>query len=204
MQIRLSRAIVLLSVGVSILCCGTIQNSLAQQSPSVATINELYQRFKPRLERLTPSMIEEIWQAQSRKEPWFQAMYLVLYREKDNPLIVEKFQHEMPCAETANQTRETTYGTPAKQFRCTAQMPAPISNVNTIIFLNLNSANTLESAVVYQMFSRRALNELAPEMPAVAWELHFDILSRVDNARAPAGSYAEYSEAGQKFAVRFK
>jgi hypothetical protein len=86
-----------------------------------------------------------------------------------------------------------------------------------VLFLNFTASYTLVSAVLYQRLPFKVLRaevakaeqasgrNIESEVPAFM-ELHSDILSRIDNARAPSGSYVEYSKnmEQQKFAIRFK
>jgi len=66
-----------------------LSNSALAQQPSAATINELHQRYKPRLPDLTPAMIRGMWQSQLEDPPWFQPTYSVLQAEKENPRIIQ-------------------------------------------------------------------------------------------------------------------
>ena len=78
-------------------------------------------------------------------------------------------------------------------------------------YLNINENGTLESSVVYQNL-RDLMVQVAMEAGPkqrdvmILTELHFDVLSRIDNARAPSGTFVEYDKTGyvQKFAARFK
>jgi hypothetical protein len=122
----------------------------------------------------------------------------------------------MPCAKTTALTRDATYAATAKQYRCTVRIPIPgavvQSSADEVLYINLNEINTLESVVIYQTVPAKVhagimLEGGAPanEVPALV-ELHSEIMSRIDNARAPSGSYVEYSKnmEDEKFAARFK
>lgn len=188
----------------------------AQQLAPPAAVKELYQRYKPRLWQLTPSRIENIWRSLSNINPWFRGVYASLNADRDNPNLIQKLQREMPCAETTALTKDATYSAAAKQYRCTLRFPIPgavvQSSADEVIYLNLNEINTLESIVIYQTVPAEvhtgqmlAGGVPANEVPALV-ELHSEIMSRIDNARAPSGSYVEYSKnmEDEKFSARFK
>jgi hypothetical protein len=188
----------------------------AQQVAPPSAVNELYERYKPRLWQLTPGKIENIWRSLSNINPWFRSVYAILNADRDNPMLVQKLEREIPCAETTALTRDVTYTATIKQYRCTVRVPIPgavvQSSADEVIYLNLNEINTLESVVIYQtvpaeVHVRQMLAGGTPanEVPALV-ELHSEIMSRIDNARAPSGSYVEYSKnmEDEKFAARFK
>lgn len=182
----------------------------------MATINELYQRYKPRLKELNPEKIENIWRDLSESQPWYRHLYTLLNVDRDNPQLIQKLQREIPCAEPAAQTRDVTYSVAAKQYRCTASLVTPGADDQAsaiiVVYLNLNEIGTLESAAIYQTFPAGTFTRQMAEggIPAnevsALVELHSEVLSRIDNARAPSGSYVEYSKnmENQKFAIRFK
>jgi hypothetical protein len=197
-------------VGANILCC-TIVGAFAQQPLPVTALDALYQRYKPRIQQLTPAIVEKMWTTQSRNKPWFQATYTLLSEDKDNPQLIDKLRREIPCGETNFLTRDATYSSAAGQYRCTVSIPMGNYKVDVVLYLNFKSAGTLESAVVYQGSPAKSLVEEEAakgtsrnDIPAII-ELHSDLMSRIDNARAPPGSYVEYSKNMEaKFAVRFK
>jgi hypothetical protein len=82
---------------------------------------------------------------------------------------------------------------------------------NVACYLNVNENGTLESFVLYQNLHEVIVQQAVDAGPKqrnmmILTELHFDVLSRIDNARAPSGTFVEYDKTGhiQKFAVRFK
>jgi hypothetical protein len=184
----------------------------AQQLAPPAAVNELYQRYKPRLTQLTPGRIENIWHSQSERQPWYRHLYTLLNVDRDNPQLIQKLQREISCVETTTLTRDVTYSVAAKQYQCAMSLSIPGADGHVVIYLNLNGAGTLESAVIYQTFlaetfaRQMAAGGLPANEGSALIELISEVVSRIDNARAPSGSYVEYSKDmdTQKFAVRFK
>ena len=41
-------------------------------APTSAAVQEIFQRYSPRLQTLTPAKVEGIWRHQAEREPWFQ------------------------------------------------------------------------------------------------------------------------------------
>ena len=126
--------------------------------------------------------------------------------------MIDTLRKDIPCSETNAQTRDATFAPTADQFQCSATIS---EGTTVVLFVNFTSAHTLASAVIYQGLPIKALlaqaereegGSLAESEVAALMELHSDILSRIDNARAPPGSYVEYSKnfEQQKFAVKFK
>ncbi len=198
-------------IGAAVIYYSTSGITLAQQLPSAETVNTLYQLYKPRLPTLTPAEIEKIWTVQSQSKPWFRHVYGILNGGKDDPQFINKFSKEIPCSETNAKTRDATFAPTAYQYQCSIALS---DGATILLFLNFTSAYTLASAITYQKIPFKLLimqfkkeRGVPPESEIAAlMELHGDILSRIDNARAPAGSYVEYSKnmEQQKFAVRFK
>jgi hypothetical protein len=192
---------------------GNANAGIATVSPAI--ISELYQRYKSRLPTLTRAEIEKIWVTQSHSRAWFQSTYALLDRGRDNPQLIDKLRSEVPCAETNRLSREITFSPAAKQFRCTMNFTVANTHAEVVLYLNFESGGTLESAVIYQTVPLKVVAEQAAspqtegflknDFPVLV-ELHSDIMSRIDNARAPPGGYAEYSKnmEREKFAVRFR
>ena len=117
----------------------------------------------------------------------------------------------MPCEDTSTAARDQTYAAAARQYRCTATFPAEGANLSLVSYLNVNEIGTLESVVLYlnghgALLKHSVEAGLSQRDAIILIELHFDVLSRIDNARAPSGSFVEYGKTGdtQKFAARFK
>jgi hypothetical protein len=210
MQIAMLKlSIALLAV---LFLCTNADHSLAgSTTPSSAVLQEIYKRYSPRLQGLTPAKVESIWRGQAQREPWFQQTYINVNAAKDSPEQVREFMRELFCEAVSGSRRDLTYAMAATQYRCTAELSVEGANVSVVLYMNLNDAGTLESFVFYQNVHGENVKQmvdagLSQRDAMTLTELHFDVLSRIDNARAPSGSFVEYDKTGdtQKFAVRFK
>lgn len=197
---------------VTLILCTTIDRALADTTtPSSAVVQEIYQRYSPRLQSLTPTKVENIWRGQAKREPWYQRTYNILDRGKDDPELVNMFRREFPCEETSTAARDRTYAVVARQYRCAATLSVDGVSANVAFYLNVNDIGTLESVAFYQSMHGATIKQLidaglSQHDAMVLAELHSEVKSRIDSARAPPGVYVEYSRTGdaQKFAVRFK
>jgi hypothetical protein len=198
---------------VTLVLCTTLDRALADSTaPSSAVVQDIYKRYSPRLQGLTPAKVEDIWRGQVQREPWFRHTYKIMQQGKDDPGLVNKLRREFPCEDTSISARDQTYAVAARQYRCTTTISVQgATNVTLTFYLNVNEIGTLESIVLYQNMHSENLKQfvdagLSQRDAMTLIELHFDVLSRIDNARAPSGSFVEYGKTGetQKFAVRFK
>jgi hypothetical protein len=196
----------------ALILCGTIDRAHAgQAAPSPAVVEELYQRYSPRVKGLTRAKVENIWLARARDEPWYQRVYDIIKAGKDNPELVIKIRREFPCENTSTSRRDQTYAVAATQYRCTANVSAEGNSASIVFYLNLDDSGRFESYVVYQsmpgQFAKQAREAgIAPNDALALAELHSEVTSRIDNARVPSGGHVEYSKDfdTQKFAVRFR
>jgi hypothetical protein len=205
------RKIIVALFGALILCCTIDRAHAGQVAPNPAVVEEIYQRYSPRLKSLTRAKVENIWLDQAKTEPWYQAVYEIIKAGKDNPELANKLRREFPCEDSSTSRRDQTYAVAARQYRCTTNVSAEGIDASIVFYLNLDDTGRFESYVVYQSTIGATVKTftdagLAPNDALVLAELHSEVKSRIDNARAPPGGYVEYSKYfdTQKFAVRFK
>jgi len=187
---------------------GTLADSA---TPNSAVIQEIFQRYSPRLQGLTPAKVENIWRGQAESKPWFRHTYTNANASKDSPQQVKEFMREFTCEVVSGSRRDLTYAIAATQHRCTAELSVEGIKASIVFYMNLNDTGRLESFVFYQNMHGANVVKLATDAglsqrdAMTLIELHFDVLSRIDNARAPSGSFVEYNKTGDaKFAVRFR
>lgn len=197
--------------GALILCCSIDRANAGQTDPSPAVLEELYQRYKPRLKTLTLPNLENIWRARAKSEPWYQVVYDIIKAGKDSPELANKLRREFPCEDTSSSGRDQTYALTAKQYRCTATVSAEGADASIVFYMSLDDTGRFVNYVAYQSMIGATVKQFTDggltrsDALALA-ELHSEVSSRIDNARAPSGGYVEYSKYfdTQKFAVRFK
>ncbi len=196
----------------ALILCSTIDRAHAgQAAPSPAVVEEIYQRYSPRVKGLTRAKVENVWLARAKDEPWYQETYGNVYKSKDSPEQVKEFRREFPCEVISGARRDPTYAMTATQYRCTASFTVQGIDASIVFYMNLNDTGRLESFVLYQsmpgLFAKQSREAgIAPNDALALAELHSEVTSRIDNARVPPGGYVEYSKYfdTQKFGVRFK
>src|SRR5215510_4089805 len=82
---------------VSLLCGGA--TALAQQ-PTKAELDELVERYKPRLPSLTAEGIESVWLETLQREPWYGRLHAHWMALKNDPDIARTLHDDPSCAET--------------------------------------------------------------------------------------------------------
>jgi len=189
---------------VSLLCGGA--TALAQR-PTKAELDELVERYKPRLPSVTAEDIESLWLDRLKDEPWYSKLHGEWVARKDDPHILQKLQDEHSCTKTELSNRDTTFQGYAEQYRCTADISEPDYSGHMVFYANLDGSGLLASVVVLAWIPLPfSAPGIGPDEIAAMRELCSDIFVRIDNARAPPGVHVNYGKDlnSLKFAAQFR
>jgi hypothetical protein len=180
-------------------------SALAQ--PTKAEVDQLVERYQPRLDWLTAEAIESVWRERLQDEPWYRKIYGHWAALKDDPHMLRKLKGDRLCAETEPSNRDTTFQGFAKQYRCTGAIRERRYSGETVFYANLDASGLLASAVLYARIPLPfPFRGIARDQETAMRELHSEMSVRMDNARAPPGAHVEYSPDLDhlKFAAQFR